>query len=173
MLVFKRAARAPNLCYEVLDLLCIYRKCDLITLVRFSCMSKACQALCITLIQQHPQELVERALQDAASASKQQQHNKVKVLEWILSCINAANSQAVSALDASPLVATPHVPLAAATALVRSGLIITHQQLMSAAHECVAGVEKWLRAYNNLCLPNVLLPAWAFAVGDWSPQVTE
>lgn len=162
-----KAPSQTQLSYQLLYL--VHDRCGLVSLVYIGSATKASQDLTTLLVQQNLQDIILRAVQAAAdclAASSDQKH--LQVLKWLL---KAAGQAAVSRVDAAPILQVPTVPTAAAAALVSAGLRVTYQQLIKAASNCVPGFEVWMKAHEELGVPNVFVPGWAAAVCCNRPEV--
>jgi hypothetical protein len=150
----------------------VHSTCDLLSLVRLGCSSKAGKRLVAAVVLNNLQEVICRALQDAAAPEGD--ITRVHVLQWLLTAVaqhrqqhqqqQEQNEVVGSMLDGGSLLMVPQVPAAAAQALVAAGLLITEQQLCDAAAAQVEGLEVWLQAHEALNIPNVLLPGWAHSI---------
>jgi hypothetical protein len=171
--------------YPLLNVL--HDRCDLLSLVRLGCGSKVGRGLVAAVVHNHFQETVTKALQGAAAPDTD--NKRVEMLKWLLDAARQHQQQQqhhhqqqqqqqhelfkglAGLLDAGGLLMVPHVPAAAAQALIAAGLLITKQQLLDAARAQVVGLEVWLQAHGVLGVPNVLLPGWAHAICCDTKQV--
>lgn len=100
-------------------------------------------------------QLLQRTLRQASAVSKGKDPSNPQLLDklnkgvgWLLTDIDIP--QQLIKQDTAQLISIPRVPFSTAKQLVAAGVRVTHQQLMTAAHEGLEGFHNWVAAQKQL-----------------------